>query len=416
MCEAAEQESTDRPVAIRREAGVQTDRWAADGPECRRMLAVLLMSCAILPLVYVIKLATAPEPLFPDFFGLWSFGRYVLTHAPATIYDEPALHAFQTGFGMPPDKAYKFLYSPWILLLLAPIGALPYAAARIVWLVLTFTVYAAAVAAWRWQRPMAALLLLAPSSAVCFLVGQNGFLTATLMLGGMRLLPTRPFAAGVLLAAVGYKPQFAVLVPFVLLFGKHWRAMVGAGVAAAMLSLAVTLAFGPAIWGAWLATVRDQPAAVTAGRDALLDMMPTVTSAALLLGGGAKVAFVAQVAGALAGLLALWRVRGRQDAEAQAVLPLAALLTTPYAFHYDLPMTTGAVLAVIAARIAAAGQFDQIEFALLLACVAAPVLLISHIGGLATAALPAIFAGTLWFMQRPWAQTVAAPAPVFLTH
>ena len=155
----------------------------------------------IQPLLWAIDLATTSDVLFPDFFGFWSFGRYVLIHAPATIYDDRSLHAFQITLGMPGDIGHlAFFYPPWILFLLVPIGTLPYGVARVAWAVLTFAGYAAAVSAWRWQRSLFWILLFAPSSAICFLVGQNGFLTAALMLGGMRLLWTRPVVAGVLLA------------------------------------------------------------------------------------------------------------------------------------------------------------------------------------------------------------------------
>jgi hypothetical protein len=370
-----------------------------EGREYRRVLTVLLFVSAIMPLIWIVKLIITPETLFPDFFGLWSFGRYVLTHVPTTIYDDRLLLGFQTGLGMPAESNYPFPYPPWILLILAPFGALPYAAARGVWLALTFVAYVAALTAWRWQRSTMGLLLLAPSSSVCFLVGQNGFVTAALMLGGIRLLLTRPLVAGALLASVAYKPQLAVLVPFVLLFGRHWRAIIGAGLCVAMLSLTAALAFGISIWGAWLVCMRDHAAELSGGRNALLDMMPTVTSAVLLLGGGMLMAHIAQTAGALVGLLAVWRVRAREDPEAQAVLPLATILATPYAFSYDLPMITGAVLAVIAVRIAAVERFDQMEFPLLLACILTPTLLPARYGPIAVV-VPVTFALCLWIMCR----------------
>ena len=185
------------------------------GPaEVRRLLAVLLAVCAVQPAIWVVKLVIAPEPLFPDFFGLWSFGRYALTRAPATIYDDRLLYAFQTALGMPPDAGhYSFFYPPWTLLLFAPIGVLPYGVARVAWLVLSFALYAGALAAWRWQRPVAGLLLLAPASAVCILLGQNGFLTAALT----------TLRAGVGSAA-GAPPTWADVLPPSTLFAAHIRA------------------------------------------------------------------------------------------------------------------------------------------------------------------------------------------------
>ena len=152
-----------------------------------------------------------------------------------------------------------------------------------------------------------------------------------------------------------------MMVPFVLLFGRHWCALISAGIFAAVLSLAVTLAFGAEIWLAWMTSLGEQAATLTSGRAALLDLMPTVSSAVLLAGGGTSVAHAAQAMGALAGLLALWQVRARRDFAAQAVLPLATLLATPYAFDYDVAMVTGAVMAVIAARIEAGDRFTRLN-------------------------------------------------------
>jgi hypothetical protein len=254
--------------------------------------------------------------------------------------------------------------------------------------------------------------MLAPASAVSFLVGQNGFLVAALMLGGVRLLRPRPLLAGALLAGVGIKPQLAPLIPFALLFGGHWRALVGAALMAVVLVLATSLAFGMDAWADWLDTLGGHR--IAAGRDVLLQMMPTVTSAVLLLGGASRLALPAQAAGVAAALLALWRVRRRDDTEARAVLPVATLLATPYAFHYDLPMVTGAVLAVIAARMAAAGRFGGVEFPLLVAAVAVPAILPAHVGA-ASAVLPVMFAGVLWTLtqvRRGRAQTLPSrPAP-----
>ena len=174
------------------------------------ILTALTVVCIMLPLILAIKWLTALEPLFPDFFGLWSFGRYVLVDTPSTIYDHHMLQIFEIGLGMPDSSFYPFPYPPWILLILAPFGVLHYAIARWLWLVLTFAASGVALAVWRWHRSMMGLFLVAPSATICCLVGQNGFVTAALMLGGIRLLRTRPLIAGALLASVAYNPQLAI--------------------------------------------------------------------------------------------------------------------------------------------------------------------------------------------------------------
>jgi hypothetical protein len=375
--------------------------WATDSRDYRLVLAILLAACAIVPAGFAIQATLTDETLFPDFFGLWSFGRFVLTHPAPGIYNTSILFPFQAGFGMA-HEFYPFPYPPWILLLLAPLAVLPFAAAMPLWLAATFAAMTLAVRAWTWPRLLAGFLLVAPSSAIEFLTGQNGFFSAALMLGGLRLLPTHPFTAGALLAAVAYKPQLAVLLPFVLLVGWHTRAMLGAAVTALILSLASTLAFGSGIWPAWLAAMRAQAAGLSLGRATLLDMMPTVSSAISLTNGAPWLAHAAQIAAAALALFAVWRVRRRHDPTAQAVIPLATILATPYAFHYDLPMITGAILALMATT----AWLSTARLLAYLGCLLSPALLVARAGPL-SAAVPLVFAITLLMLLH----TTKAGAP-----
>ncbi len=344
---------------------------------------VLVMSLA-LAAIFVAQEITMDGPLYPDVWGFWTFGRYALTQPPATIYDNAALHAFQTGLGIPEENGfYPYPYPPWFLLAVAPLGWLPYSAGALVWRVTTFAALVAAVGAWRWRWDRTVLLAVAPACALSFVVGQNGFLTAALMLGGLRLLPVRPVLAGVLLAAAAYKPQLALLVPVFLLFGSHWRAIIGVCLGAAMLTLGSGLLFGWAVWPAWLDAMQAQAVALSAGRGPKLDQMPTITAAVQLLGGSAGLARVAQGVAAGGALVALWRARRGTEI---TVLPLATFLATPYAFAHDLPVVTAAALVAMARR-------SEIPAPALLVCVLAPCLQSLPFGAMAL--LP-LFAWLLW--------------------
>ena len=73
-------------------------------------------------------------------------------------------------------------------------------------------------------------MLAAPVTLICLTHGHNGFLTALLLGGGLMLLDERPFVAGLLLGCLIYKPQFALVLPPLLLAGWNWRAIAGAAV------------------------------------------------------------------------------------------------------------------------------------------------------------------------------------------
>ena len=347
------------------------------------MLRIVLWASLALASIYAWQEWRETETLYPDVWAFWSFARYAATHAPAIIYDDHALHLYQAELGLPAENGfYPFPYPPWFLLIVTPLGWLPYPAAALLWRGVTFGALVWAVGAWRWRWDRALLLAVAPACVLGFVVGQNGFLTAALMLGGLRLLPGRPWLGGALLGACAYKPQLAVLVPVFLVFGRHWRAVGGAALAAMALTAATVLAFGIQMWPAWLASMQAQVMALTAGRGPKLDIMPTVTAAVQLLGGGTGLARVMQGIAALAAVALLWRMRGTTN---PAVLPLAAFVTTPYAFGYDLPVVAAAALLALPA---AAG----VQQVMLLLCVLAPCVL--SIPG-AVILLPVLFCVTL---------------------
>ena len=370
-----------------------------------RLTRTLLLASALFALALAVRATLDTEPLYPDLFGLWTFGSYVLGHEPASIYDQARLAAYQHGLGLPNESGlFPFPYPPWILLLLAPLGALPYPAMALLWRLGGFVLMALATAAWRWPRPLRLLLLLAPSTAVSVVVGQNGFLSAALMLGGLRLLPTHPIAAGALLATLGYKPQLALLVPALLVFGRHWRALATATATAALLTLVSVAAFGWAMWPAWLGALRDVGAAT--GRLAQADMMPTIALGTWRLTHSVPLAQAAQAAGLTLAIYALWRLRGRTNLVAQAAFPLATLLATPYAFGYDLPILTGALVPLLMGAELAPGLLIATA-----ACLLTPAILWTRPGVL-TALTPLLYAATLLALMRPATPaTHAEPRP-----
>lgn len=366
--------------------------------ERERILRILLAASLFLAASFAWRWFSDPEPLFPDVFGFWTFGQVALGPAPASLYDTPGLYALQHGLGMPEENGgYPYPYPPWFMLAVAPLGWFAYPVAAALWRGVTAAFYGWAVRPAPWL-----IALVAPASIVSFVVGQNGFLTAALMQGGVRLLETRPVWAGALLGAVAYKPQFAVLIPCYLLFRGQWRAAGAAVVTAVALTLLSTALFGPAIWPAWLASMREQAGSLAAGRPAQLDHMATFTSAALLLGASRSAAHAVQAAAALFALWALWRTRHGNN---PAILAFATLTATPYAFGYDLPTTTGAALVLWAMP----GPLPSRLVLLLTGVTMAPLLTTFGLGSWA-ATIPVLHALTLWALVID--QPLLASSPV----
>ena len=55
---------------------------------------------------------------------------------------------------------------------------------------------------------------------------------------------------------LAYKPQFGLLIPLVLIASGRWRVFAAAAAAVALLTLAVTLAFGIDVWTAFFASTK----------------------------------------------------------------------------------------------------------------------------------------------------------------
>jgi hypothetical protein len=141
-----------------------------------------------------------------------------------------------------------------------PFGLLPFAASYVAFQLVT----AAMLAVSLWfgaERPRSRWLvlgaaLLGPAAAINAGMGQNGFLTAALLVGGFRLLRQRPALGGVVLGFLTMKPQFWPLVPIALVAAREWRAL-GWSIAAALgLALASAGVFGIDSWRQWIDLAR----------------------------------------------------------------------------------------------------------------------------------------------------------------
>lgn len=126
---------------------------------------------------------------------------------------------------------YHFAYPPFLMLLTAPLGALPFWAGWLLWIVggwLALALCVRRVLRGHWLLYAAAL----PAVFVNAVAGQNGLWTAAIVGWGLILLPDRPVLAGALWSLALYKPHIALLLPIVLLCrcGREpgaWRAFIG---------------------------------------------------------------------------------------------------------------------------------------------------------------------------------------------
>ena len=328
----------------------------------RILFFVQLAGLVILVLAAQGGLDSRGEPLGTDFVSFWTAARMALSGAPASVYDAATHHAAeQAAFG-PALGWYAFFYPPVFLLYVLPLGALPYFGALAVWLGGTLAAYAVVL-----RRFGAGLMPLLAFPAVLTTLGhgQNAFLSTALFGGGVLLLSARPFAAGLCFAALCYKPQLAVLIPFGLLVAGRWRALAGMVVGGVLLVGAALAAFG---WETWRAFFAESALARATLELGLVEpeKMQSFFAALRLLGAPLGFAYAAQIAlsVAVAAALALLLRRTRDEQMQGALMAVAALLVTPFVLDYDLTLLA-VPLAVLFAQ-ARASSFAPYEKSILL--------------------------------------------------
>ena len=165
------------------------------------------------------------NPIALDFPLHWTASFLALTGKSASVYDYKQLQAVEknlTGFGPHP-----WPYPPTGLLVDLPLALTPYFVSLAIWLTVTLGVYLLVVYLIA-PHPLTIVWSLAfLGTFENFYFGQNGFLSAALLGGGLLLLESNPLVAGLLLGLLSYKPHIFALIPLALLVGRQWRALGG---------------------------------------------------------------------------------------------------------------------------------------------------------------------------------------------
>lgn len=279
------------------------------------------------------------EPIGTDFVNVYAAGVMVARGDAPGAYDYPRHHRVEKEVaGDDRIPYYGWHYPPMFLGLARLLAQMPYGVALGLYLAGTFTLLACVI--WRIAPHPLALLVLAafPGTFVNIGHGQNAFLTAALLGGGLLLLEKRPILAGVLLGLLSYKPQFGLLIPVALLAGLHGRTILAAGatvIAVCLLSLA---AFGMETWNAFFtSTALTQSIILEQGATGWSKIQSSF-SMARSLGAPLMVAYAVQfIVTALTALAVIWAWRSTADSAIKAsVLCVAVLLSPPYLLDYDL--------------------------------------------------------------------------------
>jgi len=331
------------------------------------------------------------KPLGTDFSSFYAAGSMALEGHAAAAYDFALHHAREQQMFGADTPYYAWLYPPIFFLIAAPLGLLPYPTALAVWQFGTLALYLAVIGAiLRGVRTDSTVrrnwLLVAiafPAVLINLGHGQNGFLSAALFGAALLALPKRPILAGIMFAALAYKPQFGIAIPFALLAAGRWRTIVVACVTLAVLVAITAALFGIESWSAFLASSSISRKVLLESGAVGFEKLQSAFAMVRLWGGSVPLAYAVQAlvsCAVIAGIVWCWR-SACDDAHKAALLVTGTLLASPHILDYDL-----IVLAVAIAFLTAQGLrtgFRPFEISLLGALWIVPLLARSAAGFLA---------------------------------
>ena len=305
----------------------------------------IAVMCGIVSAICIAVLATMAHgildyqgrPLGTDFSNIWTAGRMALEGNAVDTWEIPKFVAVQQEvLGQKLTEVYIWVYPPPFLLVAALLATLPYIAALIVWQLATLLPFTWLMYRLVPRRETLLLTLSAPVNLICLTHGHNGFLTALLLGGGLALLERRPLVAGLLLGCLIYKPQFALIIPPLLLITRNWRAIAGACLSAGVL-IGVTLLFWG--WPVWQAFIDSLPltrdVVLEQGRTGWYKIMSPF-SAVRMWGGTIPAAYAVQSVFTAIAIAAVAFLSLRDNARLRSsAVAAAVILATPYVLDYD---------------------------------------------------------------------------------
>jgi hypothetical protein len=291
-----------------------------------------------------LQIMSGKHSLGDDFVTFLAAAHLALSGTPELAYDLETIVPLEHVIAGPYSEPTAWHYPPTFMLAMVPFALVPFPASLFLWLLVPLIALA-----WLVQRlfhtiAYSWLLPIFPSSVVCLVSGQNGFLNAFLIGFGLLKLEERPVLAGIAFGLLTWKPHLAFPVFIALAAGRHWTALGSAcGTAVAMVVASVAV-LGLAPWYAFFdnfAYVKD----ILDSGAMPWDRMPSVYVSARLLGFdvlGARALQILVALAAIATMAAIW-YRSTDPNWRGAALVAALPLATPYLFDYDLVVLTFAV-------------------------------------------------------------------------
>ena len=297
---------------------------------------------------------SAGRPVFSNFLCFWSAGKLAALGQAAASYNWHDISIVEAATVAPGLTILPWLYPPSFLLVATPLSYLPYLWACTLWLAATGLLYILVARLIFPHRFAILLALAAPTTLFNVIETETGFMVAALIGFTLVMLERRPALAGLALGLLTMKPQFGLLFPILLVASGNWRAFWSATATATLVAAVTSLAFGPAIWSAYLHAMPtvaavdlgegDRQRLMVGGPIAWCDIQ-TWYSVARYCGASGPTAWIVYAITTGLCLLTicwLWRRPVPHNLKSAAAA-VAVFIVIPYVMSYDMVVLTVAV-------------------------------------------------------------------------
>jgi hypothetical protein len=341
------------------------DRWQRGWGHALR-LTILLIVIAV-PLVfwpaYLLSLngllVAGGTPLGADFAVFWSAASLAAEGRADAVLDPLVFTVEQQRLVGETFATFPWFYPPHLLVLLRPLGLLAYVPGWLIWSATGFAAFAFTSfhAARRFSLEFSGVaiagLLFAPAAMMNLIVGQLGFFTSALLIGGVTATGRRPVLAGVLFGLLTVKPHLGLLVPFLLIASRAWRTVIAAVVTTAILLGCGLLLDGPEAWRAFAEhSTSSQWSLLQDGPGRVYNWMPSVFATAHRFGVPFAPALAVQFTLSIAALIVVVRgfYQARDPLDRFMLLALGTFVVLPYTMAYDMAVLVTATLLYVTYR------------------------------------------------------------------
>lgn len=286
---------------------------------------------------------------FQDFIQFYISATLIRGHRSADLFSQRvADEEFRAIVGQPTPVRLPTVYGPQVGFLFVPLAGFSFLTAACIWAALGSAIYFLCVyAVWKccpdlrsYPRSSAIAAIAFPPVFHFFVRGQiSALLLAFLTLAFLAFHAGKPLLGGLALGCLFLKPQFLVAIPFVLLFARAWKPLVGLLISAGAQLASVQTFFGGGVLHSYAEMLRHIRDWIELAELPLAPIqMHSVRAFWMLLIPSSVAVFVLYILTSIALIwitAIIWKSQAPLALRFSALILLSALVS-PHLFVYDL--------------------------------------------------------------------------------